>query len=480
MPVVGRYLERLEGRLAEIGVRVELHLMTSSGGMTASRAARREPVHLIESGPAAGVTAATYVGQTAGFDDLISFDMGGTTAKLGLVEKGTPRVAPHFEVGSAAVADTRGAGYPVRTPVVDLVEIGAGGGSLAWIDPGGALRVGPRSAGADPGPACYAKGNDQPTITDANLVLGRLNPDYFLGGEHKLRTDRARAAVQRLADHLGLGLLETAHGIVEIANANMTGAIHLVSVQRGIDPRGFVLVAFGGAGPVHANALAAAMRIPRLLVPPSPGVTSALGLLVGDLQHPFVQSYIRPTDRADLAHVNAVLADFERRGRGVLASEGVPADRMRFVRQLDVRFVGQSYELTVELPHYPLDADGLAALNAAFRAAHRKAYGYAADDEPTELVNVRTTAVGAVRRPARRELAEGGPDSRAALKGRREVYFHEAGGLTPCDVYDRYKLKAGNRLAGPAIVEEVDSTTVIHPGYAATVDRFGNMLIQES
>src|SRR5262249_36824790 len=240
--------------------------------------------------PAAGVTAAIYVGQAAGFDNLISFDMGGTTAKLGLVEKGRARVAPHFEVGTAAAAEGRSAGYPVRTPVVDLVEIGAGGGSLAVIDPGGALRAGPRSAGADPGPACYAQGNDQPTVTDANLVLGRLNPDYFLGGEQRLRTDLARAAVQRLADRLGLGLTAAAHGLLEIAKAGLVGAIPRILVARGFRPRGFVLVAFGGAGPLHANALAGELRLPPLLLPPSPGVTSALGLLVGDLKHPFVQA----------------------------------------------------------------------------------------------------------------------------------------------------------------------------------------------
>jgi N-methylhydantoinase A len=480
MPVVGRYVGRLEARLSEIGVAAPLHLMTSSGGMTSAGAARREPVHLIESGPAAGATAAIYVGQSAGFENLISFDMGGTTAKLGLVEEGRARVAPHFEVGSAAASEGRSAGYPVRTPVVDLVEIGAGGGSLAWIDPGGALRVGPRSAGADPGPACYARGNDQPTITDANLVLGRLNPDYFLGGEQRLRTDLARAAVQRLADRLGLGLTAAAHGILEIANAGMVGAIHRVSVQRGFDPREFVLVAFGGAGPLHANALARELRIPRLLVPPSPGVTSALGLLVGDLKHSFVQACIGPAAQADWGHLDRVFAGFERRGREVLASEGIPPERISFVREVDVRYAGQSYELTVSAPAPPLGPASLRALNETFFAAHRKAYGYAAEDEPTELVNLRLTAVGAVRRPAQQVLEPGGPDAGGAVKGCREVYFHEAGEMVPCDVYDRYRLQAGNRLAGPAVVEEIDSTVVIHPGYAARVDRGANILIEEA
>ncbi len=479
MPTVGRYVGRLEDRLAEAGIAAGLQLMTSSGGMISSAVARQEPVHLIESGPAAGVTAAVHVGVAAGFVDLISFDMGGTTAKLGLVEKGTPRVAPHFEVGSAAVADGRGAGYPVRTPVVDLVEIGAGGGSLAWIDPGGALRVGPRSAGADPGPACYGKGNDAPTTTDANLVLGRLNPDYFLGGEQPLHAGLARQAVGRLAARLGLGLLETAYGIVEIANTNMAGAVRLVSVQRGFDPREFVLVAFGGAGPLHANALAREVGMGRLLVPPGSGVTSALGLLVGDVRHPFVQAFLRPTEGADLDQLQAIFAAFESRGRDRLASEGISPERIRFVRQLDMRYVGQSHELTVDVPGGPLTPGSLPAINEAFFAAHRKAYGYASAGEPTELVNVRLTAIGEVPRPARRRLDRGGADNHRAIKARREVFFREHGSMVLCDIYDRYRLLAGNRMAGPAVVEEVDSTLVIHPGYTGTVDAHGNILVAE-
>lgn len=478
LPVVAAYVDRLEKRLDGIGIGAELHLMTSSGGMISSRVAKHEPVHLIESGPAAGVTATVYVGETAGFSNLISFDMGGTTAKLGLIEKGKPRITPHFEVGSAAMADNRAAGYPVRTPVIDLVEIGAGGGSIAWVDPGGALRVGPRSAGADPGPACYDKGNDAPCITDANLVLGRLNPDYFLGGEIRLRTDLARGAVKRLADRLGMDLLQAAQGILDIANASMVGAISLVSVQRGFDPREFVLVAFGGAGPLHANALAREMKIPRLLLPPSPGVTSALGLLVGDIKHPFVQSYIRTMSKADVEHMVRVLTEFEERGRKVLMSEGVAPERMRFQRQLDMRYVGQSYELTIEVPKFPLGPVDLAAVNEAFFAAHRQAYGYAVTEEPTEIVNIRTTAIGDVRRPARRTLARGNTDGSAALKVRREVFFGEAGGMVTCPVYDRYKLLAGNRLAGPAIVEERDSTIVIHPGYGAEVDASANIIVE--
>src|SRR5690348_6600604 len=274
--------------------------MTSSGGIISSQLARREPVHLIESGPAAGLIAAAHLGKLVGIENVISFDMGGTTTKAGLVEHGIPRIAPSFEVGSAAVADNTASGCPVRTPVVDLVEIGAGGGSIAWVDPGGGLRVGPQSAGADPGPVCYRGGGVEPTVTDANVVLGRLNPEYFLGGEISLDVDGARHAIEeRCAKPLGLSVVEAANGIVEIANAAMVNALHLISVQRGYDPRDFLLVAFGGAGPVHANALARDAEMPAVLIPPSPGIFSATGLLTTDLKRYAAQTVMQRLDVLD-------------------------------------------------------------------------------------------------------------------------------------------------------------------------------------
>jgi N-methylhydantoinase A len=479
MPVITRYLEQLNSRLSAVGVETGLHLMTSAGGIISSQVARREPVHLIESGPAAGVIAATHLGNLIGIGEVISFDMGGTTAKAGLVQGGVPKIAPHFEVGSAAVTDSKSAGYPVRTPVVDLVEIGAGGGSIAWIDPGGALRVGPKSGGADPGPACYDKGQQDPCITDANVLLGRINPEYFLGGEHRIYPELAEKAIQKLSDKLGLGLVDTANGIIEIANANMVGAIRLISVQRGFDPREFVLVAFGGAGPMHANALARELRIPKVLVPMSPGVTSALGLLVSDIKHDYVQAYIRQMDSIDFQYVNQTFHEMERKGRQVLASEGVHGSSMSFVRHLDLRYVGQSYELKIEIPNQDLEPGDEEQLNSAFFKEHERAYGYAATSEPTEIVNLRMTALGAIQRPQLRQLKQAGRDSTKAIKGERKVYFAEAGEMVRCRVYDRYRLEAGNWLEGPAIVEEIDSTVVIHPHYLAEVDRYGNILIQE-
>ena len=485
MPVVTRYIARLEKRLAEIDLAAGLHLMTSAGGVISSAAARYEPVHLIESGPAAGVMAATHLGSLAGVDNVISFDMGGTTAKAGLVERGMPKIVPHFEVGSTAVANGHASGYPVRTPVVDLVEIGAGGGSIAWVDPGGGLRVGPQSGGADPGPACYNRGQEQPSITDANLVLGRINPEYFLGGEHKLYPELAEKAVARVAARLGLSLLETARGIIDIANANMVGAIRLISVQRGFDPREFTLVAFGGAGPMHANALARELEIPRVLVPMSPGVTSALGLLVTDIKHDYAQAHIEETAALDFERVNRVYRDFEEKARQVLAGEGVAQENIAFTRSLDMRYIGQSWELRVDCPAgRELQRGDEALLNAAFFKVHERAYGYAATSEPTEVVSLRFTATGRIRRPRLRELeraGESGPGAiQDAIKGEREVYFAETGGKVPARVYDRYRLRWGNRIAGPAIVEEIDSTVVIHPGYSAAADRYGNLSIEQS
>ena len=302
-PIVSRYLDSIQSRVRGSGVLGELLVMQSGGGVLTFDAAIERPVFMVESGPAAGVIAASNLGKTLGHDNVISFDMGGTTAKVGLIEDGIPRVTKEYEVGGTAATTehgSRGSGYPIRTPVIDLVEIGAGGGSIAWIDSGGILRVGPHSAGADPGPICYGQGGTEPTITDANLVLGRISSEYFLGGEMRLDAEAARRAIEeKCADPLGMGVDEVALGIVEIANNAMVGALRRVSIQRGYDPRDFLLVAFGGAGPVHANRLAAELEMPTVLVPTSPGTTSAMGLLVTDIKHDYSMALIQRVDRVD-------------------------------------------------------------------------------------------------------------------------------------------------------------------------------------
>ena len=450
-------------------MQAKLLVMQSSGGVFSSEAARSRPVFMVESGPAAGVIASAHLGETLGRPDILSFDMGGTTAKVGLIQDGRPSVTKDYNVGGHAGAGIGGmslSGYPVRTPVVDLVEIGAGGGSIAWVDSGGLLRVGPQSAGADPGPVCYGRGGTEPTVTDANLVLGRLNPNYFLGGEIGLDLEgAARAIEERCAEPLGLDVIEAANGIVEIANAAMVNALHLISVQRGYDPRDFVLVGFGGAGPVHANALARDAEMPTLLIPRSPGIFSATGLLTTDLKRDAATTIMRRLDdlgrrggRGDVRRA--------RGGRARARTGGSRADAVEFLRQVDARYVGQSYELTIPA------GDGLLT---RFHEEHDRTYGFAAPAEPVEVVSLRLTSIGKIAKPPPRRLERGGE---VEPKERREVYFAEAGGYVDCPIYDRYALPAGAKFRGPAVVEEFDSTTVVHPGFRLEVDDTGNLIIE--
>jgi N-methylhydantoinase A len=469
-PVVGRYLERIERRLAEAGIDAQLLVMQSSGGVYGSDAAARRPVFMVESGPAAGVIASAYLGGQLGRRDILSFDMGGTTAKVGLIRDGQPSVTKDYNVGGHAGAGIGGrslSGYPVRTPVVDLVEIGAGGGSIAWVDSGGLLRVGPQSAGADPGPVCYGQGGVEPTVTDANVVLGRLNPAYFLGGEIVLDVEAAQRSIEdRCGRPLGLDVIEAANGIVEIANAAMVNALHLISVQRGYDPREFVLIAFGGAGPVHANALARDAEMPTVLVPRSPGIFSATGLLSTDLKRDAAVTIMRRLDQLEPGELEAGFAGLERAGTEELEREGLAGDAVEFVRRLDLRYVGQSYELTI-----PVGDD----LVQRFHEEHDRTYGFSAPGETVECVGLRLTSIGRIAKPPLRRLEPGGA---AEPKEQREVHFAEAGGFVVCPIYDRYPLAAGAKLVGPAVVEEFDSTTVVHPGFAAQVDRYGNLIIE--
>jgi len=479
-PVVARYLENIERRLADAGVSAELLVMQSSGGVFGAGAAARKPVFMVESGPAAGVIASANLGSVIGSDDVISFDMGGTTAKVGLIQGGTPSVTKDYSVGAHASAGVGGlslSGYPVRTPVIDLVEIGAGGGSIAWVDSGGMLRVGPRSAGADPGPVCYRQGGTEPTVTDANVVLGRLNPAYFLGGEIALDVEGARRAIaERCAGPLGLDVVEAANGIVEIANAAMVNALHLISVQRGYDPRDFVLIGFGGAGPVHANAIQRECEVPTLVIPQAPGIFSATGLLGTDLKRDSSLTLLRPLEDIDVEEIERAFAGLEETGAAELAREGLPRERIAFVRQVDMRYVGQSFELTTPLAEGSFDAAQAGALRERFHAEHDRVYGFSAPSEAVELVSLRLTTVGRIEKLPLRQLErfEGTP----APKEHRQVFFAEADGFVECPIHDRYALGAGASFAGPAVVEELDSTVVVHPGFGVEVDDVGNLLIR--
>ena len=480
-PIVSRYLENIETRLRAQGIQSELLVMQSSGGLMTFGDARSRPVFMVESGPAAGVITAAHLGESLGHHNVISFDMGGTTAKVGLVQDGTPRITKDYEVGSVAQPGSggfRAGGYPIRTPVIDLVEIGAGGGSIAWIDPGGVLRVGPQSAGADPGPACYGQGGTEPTVTDANLVLGRLNPGYLLGGDLTLESALARAAIEEhIAKPLGLDVVKAAHSIVEIANVAMINALRLVSVQRGHDPREFALTAFGGAGPLHANRLAHEMNIPVTVIPTSPGTASALGLLVTDITYDYATTLIERVDRLEPRAVADVFTDLRQQGTAALAAAGVASDDMAFVQHVDLRYVGQSYELTLPYPDGEATGVDFGDLLHEFHGEHNRVYGHSVPGEPVETVNLRLTALGTIVKPPLLEKNAVKRELQGAQRDNRPVYFGEVDEFVDCPIYDRYLLSAGTEVPGPAIVEEYDSTTVIHPGYYAAVDQYGTLLI---
>ena len=480
-PVLARYLESIEERLRSRNVSAELLIMQSSGGVLTFETGAEKPVYMIESGPAAGVIVSNHIAGGLGHANAISFDMGGTTAKVGLILDGRPDITKEYEVGTQAapgIGQARASGYPIRTPVIDLVEIGAGGGSIAWVDSGGILRVGPESAGADPGPICYGRGGDDPTITDANLLLGRLNPDFFLGGEMGLRADAAREGIdRRCAEPMGMDAVACANGIVEIANAAMTNALRVMTVQRGYDPRDMAMVAFGGAGPLHANRLCAEMRIGLLVVPPSPGTASALGLLVTDLKHEFSRTRIMVEGEEGTSQINRIFAEMEAEGRAALRREGMSDERISFVRHVEMRYSGQSHELAVECPAGTLTGTDIEAVRHRFHVEHDRTYGHGYPDEATEMVNFRLAALGTIAKPRLREIEPASGPASEARKGTRPVWFEPADGLVATPVYDRSRLAAGHRFEGPAIVEEIDSTTLVLPGYAVTVDRFGNLLI---
>ena len=482
-PIVAGYLNRMESRLKSLGFAQQLSVMQSNGGICTSEIARRKPVHLVESGPAAGVIVAAHIGMLSGSPHVISLDIGGTTAKAGLIQDGKPTVCSEFEVGSKATGrrlNTKATGYPIKSSVLDLVEIGAGGGSIAWVDPGGALRVGPQSAGAEPGPACYERGGSLPTLTDANLLLGRINPDYFLGGRMPLSVGAAREAIDReIASKLGLSAVEAACGMIEIANSNMIEALRLISVQRGFDPREFALVAFGGAGPLHANAIAAMLGIPKVIIPLSPGISSALGLLLADIKHDLVRTYIRKIHQADCTFLDLAFAGFESDGRRMLSREGIPESRQTFHREADLRYAGQSFELKIRFPDGPVTAASLATLEAEFHRSHEQAYGHSSPGEPVEIVNLRLIALGSIPKPRPPRIAQSTNGQGAVHKANRPVCFEPDTGYVPVPVYDRYRLTAQTVLEGPAIIEEFDSTVVLHPGYAANVDEFGSIQITQ-
>jgi len=477
-PLAEGYLRKLEGDLQDAGFQDRLYLMLSSGGTTSREMAERFPIRTVESGPAAGTLAASFFGRKLGVKDLVSFDMGGTTAKMCLIRDGQPSMTNTFEIARVH-RFKRGSGLPVLIPAIDLIEIGAGGGSIAWVDDMGLLKVGPESAGADPGPVCYGLGGDRPTVTDANLVLGYLNPDYFLGGRMSLDAAAAEESMRPLAGALDLTPLEAAHGIHQIVNQNMISATRVHIAERGEDPRELALLAFGGAGPIHAYAIARALKMPGFICPSSAGVASALGLLTAPVSFDLARTYTGTITPQTLPELDAVFEGLREEGRARLAEAGVPAGQMSFQLSADIRHKGQGHDIVVDLPWEKFgEVDIDTELRPHFYEIYETLYGHAHRHLDLEIMTCRLRATGPIPKIQLPHAEEPGTDLSRAEKGTRPAYVMEEKGLKEVPVYERSLLPAGTELAGPAIIEEEHSTTVMGPDCIGRIDDHANLIVE--
>lgn len=466
LPIVDRYLDALRTSLSRIGTHSTVHVMQSNAGIMPSSLAGKKSACTMLSGPAAGVLGGASIAKQAGFDDVITVDMGGTSFDICLVHQGRLRFTRESEIG----------GYALRMPMIDMHTIGAGGGSIAWVDEGGVLKVGPHSAGADPGPVCYGKGGKDPTVTDANLVLGRLNPDYFLGGAMPVDPKAALKAIrERIAEPLGMDVLQVAEGIIKVVNASMVKGIRFVSVEKGYDPRRFGLVCFGGNGPLHAVELAQELDITRMVIPFAPGVNCAYGLLIADFRYDYVRTFPRMLSDVPLQEINAQYNQLERAAAERMAADGIPAGQIVITRSMDMRYSGQGYELEVSVPSGRITRKTLESVETSFHQLHRQSYGFSRRGEPTQISDLRIACLGLVPKPELVPEPLGDSDPEPALKGHRDLYvkgaFHRAA------VYDRDRLHPGAELAGPAIIEQKDSTTMLTPNSRACVDAYRNVII---
>ena len=474
-PILASYLERL-GQLTRGRGLPPLFLMGSNGGILEAAEAIAMPAMAVESGPAAGVVAAALAARQTGRLDLLSFDMGGTTAKASLIRGGDYETTPHYEVGGGPSMSRwmNGTGHPIRVPVIDLAEVSAGGGSIAWVDRAGGLRVGPKSAGADPGPVCYARGGSEPTVTDCNLLLGYLDKASLLAGELPIDHAAAAAAVrERLAEPLGIDVRMAAAAVIDVVNHAMAEVLKIVSVQRGHDPRSFALAAFGGAGPLHAAALASELGIAEIICPPIPGAFSALGLIGTDLKRDYVQS-VDPAAAAEPQALEVAFAALETRGAAMLERAGVARERRHFERAVDARYPRQSHELAVPVPARPVDAAALGEIAQAFHDRHLHTYGHDNRSEPVQIVSVRLTAIGAtVPLAIRDSVARAGTD---ALKAKRQIWFRDSG-VVDATIYERKRMPAGFAVTGPAVIESLESTILVPPGWQAEMNADGFVLL---
>jgi N-methylhydantoinase A len=466
MPVVRNYLRSLEEELASRSYKHVLQIMQSNGGVMTSTVARDIPIAMVESGPAAGAIGAAQLAGLIGYQDVIAYDMGGTTAKTAIIRGSMPETTDAYAVEER----------PILLPVTDLKEIGAGGGSIAWIDEAGALHVGPQSAGADPGPACYKRGGTRPTVTDANLHLGLLNPEYFLGGQMGIDLGLAQDAIGKIAGYYDISVDEAALGIIKIINTNMAALLQSVTVKRGYDPREFALVAFGGAGPIHAAAIAQELNIPTIIVPMNSGVFSAWGMLMADLRHDFALTYIENIDEAEVEEINAVFRELASRLKAIFKQENVAEEDIGVKYEMDLRYLGQEHTLSVTVPDNFTEADKVTA-SQAFDDLHYSVYGHNAPNEPKVMVSLKAIGIGKVKKPHLQALPKGGPDPVAdAQTGARRVYRGN-GQYEKFRIFRRERLLADNVIQGPAVIEEVTATTVIESDQTCTVDQYGNLVI---
>lgn len=460
VPIIRSYLDDLSSQLRDRGLRRELLVMQSNGGVMSTSDACAWPVRTVMSGPSGGVIGAATLAERLGISEVVTLDIGGTSSDMGLIAGGRAHL-----ISEGSVADA----WPILAPMIDIVSIGAGGGSIAWLDEGGALRVGPQSAGADPAPVCYGRGGTEPTVTDANVVLGRLNPEYFLGGRMQLDVDGARGAIERIADAIGLSLEATAEGIVRIANANMSKAIRAIVLERGLDPRDFVLMGFGGGGGMHTAAVMVELGIPRGLVPANPGALSAIGMLVSDFRHDRVRTMVRGLEDVDLSELDTIFGDLAADASAPLLSEGFTAEAIDVQRSVDLRYVGQEYHLRI-----PCDGElSSAQMSDAFQAEHARVYGFTTPEAPVQLVNLRVAAIARTPSPSL-PMAAARPAGSVLETDVRPVYFADDGWVdtTIVKVVD---LSGGDVLEGPAVVEDPRSTMLVLPGQRAEVDELLNL-----
>ena len=473
-PIANNYLTSLERELRGKGTEAPLYIMQSNGGVATMQAAKRNPITMVESGPVSGVLGAIILGKVIGEQNIIALDIGGTTAKCSLVERGQPRLTTEYRIEWSRTNP----GYPIKTPVIDIVEIGNGGGSIAWLDEVGSLHVGPQSAGAIPGPAAYGRGGTAPTTTDANLITGRIDPDYFLGGEITPDMDNVRRAFGELAARLESKVDDVARGVIRIANANMVNALKLVSLNRGHDPREFTLVAFGGGGGMHAAALAMELNIPEIVIPINPAVFSAWGMLLSDLRRDYIRTRVTRLDSAPPAVVHALFAELETLAAREFAVDGVVEDRLVLQRFADMRYLGQEHTVRVAFPSGTVDAAAFGVAVERFHETHEREYTYRLPSL-VELVNYHVVAFGLVPKPELAKLSATGRRPADAMRGKRTVDF-DTHGVHTTAIYERNRLEPGMEIDGPAIVEEPATTIVVFPGQRAAMDDYGNLRIHAS